>query len=170
MASSDDIIWEHLVEHHDADNARMPNTERERRIRPLTAGVSAGGLAAAAAAAVLVFSGTSGTSPAFAVSRHGGVVAVKINRTSGIAGANRKLAAMGIHERVSVQSTRETCLSRLSSQQLSYLSSHSTATTLPGGRTVILTPKPGPHTVFKAVGNTGAATRAWVTRVRVPCA
>jgi hypothetical protein len=50
---------------------------------------------------VLAVSATTGTSPAFAVTRqHDGSVAVKINRRSGIAGANRTLAAMGIHERV----------------------------------------------------------------------
>jgi len=86
-------------------------------------------------------------------------VLVKINRRSGIAGANRTLAAMGIHERVAVsdgQSKGEYCVSRLSSQQLSYLVSHSTAITLPGGRTVVLTPKAGQHTVFKAGGTTGS--------------
>lgn len=71
---------------------------------------------------------------------------MKINRRSGIAGANRTLAAMGIHERVAVsdgQSNGEYCVSRLSSLQLSYLDSHSTAITLPGGRAVVLMPKAG---------------------------
>jgi hypothetical protein len=74
---------------------------RSRRPAPRLLAASSIGLAAIATAAVLAVSATTATPPAFAVTRHhDGSVAVKINRESGIAGANRKLAAMGVHERV----------------------------------------------------------------------
>ena len=48
---------------------------------------------------MLAIGATTGTPPAFAVTRlHDGSVSVKINRTSSIVDVNRKLAAMGIHE------------------------------------------------------------------------
>jgi hypothetical protein len=80
--------------------ADRPEPGRARRPRPR---VLAGGtlaLAGVGAALTLVLSATAST-PAFAVTRHhDGSVSVKINSRSGIAGANRTLAAMGIHERV----------------------------------------------------------------------
>jgi hypothetical protein len=59
------------------------------------------GLAGVAAAAVLAVGalGTS-SSPAFAITRHNGTVSVTINQRSAITAANRRLAVMGIHERV----------------------------------------------------------------------
>ena len=60
------------------------------------------GVAAAAAAAIVALSASSAP-PAFAVTRHhDGSVSVRINRKSGIAGANRRLAEIGIHARVRV--------------------------------------------------------------------
>ena len=57
-------------------------------------------LAGVGAALTLGLTATA-SQPAFAVTRHhDGSVSVKINQKSGIAGANRELAAMGIHERV----------------------------------------------------------------------
>jgi hypothetical protein len=51
---------------------------------------------AASAAAVMLGLSAAASPPAFAVTRHhDGSVSVKINRRSGVAGANRKLAAMG---------------------------------------------------------------------------
>jgi hypothetical protein len=79
------------------DLAPPPRRSRRRALRLVA--VSTTGLAAIATAAVLVVGATTGTSPAFAVTRlHDGSVSVKINRTSSIADVNRKLAAMGIHE------------------------------------------------------------------------
>jgi hypothetical protein len=65
------------------------------------------GLAGVIAALALALSGSgSVTSPAFALTRHrDGSVSVKIYRRSGVVGANRKLAAMGIHERLYAVST-----------------------------------------------------------------
>jgi hypothetical protein len=68
-------------------------------------GVLAGGtlaLAGVAAALVLVLSGPA-AQPAFAITRSGdGSVLVKINRIQSLPDANRKLAAMGIDERVTI--------------------------------------------------------------------
>jgi hypothetical protein len=58
------------------------------------------GLAAAAGALAVALSG-SAAPPAFAITRSGdGSVLVKINRLQSLPDANRKLTAMGIHERV----------------------------------------------------------------------
>lgn len=96
-----------------ATAARRPG--RARRTRPrLLAGASLAVASSAAAVALLV--SATATPPAFAVTRlHDGSVSVKINRRSGIAGANRKLAAMGIHERLYAVPTR---LSGVSQPQL----------------------------------------------------
>jgi hypothetical protein len=76
-----------------------PPPRRSRRRALGLAAVSTTGLAAIATAAVLAVGATTGTPPAFAVTRlHDGSVSVKINRTSSIADVNRKLAAMGIHK------------------------------------------------------------------------
>jgi hypothetical protein len=78
------------------DLASPPRRSRRRALRLVA--VSTTGLAAIATAAVLAVGATTGTPPAFAVTRlHDGSVSVKINRTSPIADVNRKLAAMGIH-------------------------------------------------------------------------
>jgi hypothetical protein len=79
------------------DLASPPRRSRRRALRLVA--VSTTGLAAIATATVLAIGATTGTPPAFAVTRlHDGAVSVKINRTSSIAEVNRKLAAMGIHE------------------------------------------------------------------------
>jgi hypothetical protein len=58
---------------------------------------------------VFAISATTATPPAFAVTRHdNGSVSVKITRRSGIAGTNRTLAAMGIHDRVVARSDGQT--------------------------------------------------------------
>jgi len=103
----------------EADHERSPRL-LGRKVRPWTRArprVLAGstlGLAGIGAALVLALGG-SATPPAFAVTRHhDGSVAVKIYRTSGIVFANRKLASMGIHERLTVvkdgQSLPQSCL------------------------------------------------------------
>jgi hypothetical protein len=79
------------------DLASPPRRSRRRALRLVA--VSTTGLSAIATAAVLAVGATTGTPPAFAVTRlHDGSVSVKINRTSPIAEVNRKLAAMGIHK------------------------------------------------------------------------
>jgi hypothetical protein len=77
------------------DLSLAPRRPRRRAFRLVA--VSTTGLAAIATAAVLAVSASTGTPPAFAVTRHhDGSVTVKINRTTSIAEVNRKLAAMGI--------------------------------------------------------------------------
>ena len=57
MSSIEDKVWEHLVEHHGADRARLRAATRSRtHRRPVMVGIGATGLAAAAAATVLVAS------------------------------------------------------------------------------------------------------------------
>jgi hypothetical protein len=101
MTNFDDHLWSHLQAEHGADrvSARRPGEAATSR-RPLILRGTAG-LAAAIAAAVLALIATSATTPAFAVTRHhDGLVTVKVNRESGIAGANRELATMGIRAQV----------------------------------------------------------------------
>ena len=102
MSKFADHLWRDLVREHGPAlaHADRPEPGRSRRPRPR---VLAGGtlaLAGVGVALTLVLSATAGP-PAFAVTRHDdGSVSVQINRKSGIAGANRKLAAMGVHQRV----------------------------------------------------------------------
>lgn len=102
MTKFDDHLWSHLVTEHRADEISARRTgESVRSRRPLILTGTAG--LAAAAVALIVALSASGAPPAFAVTRHhDGWVSVRINRQSGIAGANRKLAAMGIHARVRI--------------------------------------------------------------------
>jgi hypothetical protein len=77
------------------DLSPAPRRSRRRVFR--LAAASTTGLAAIATAVVLVVGASTGTPPAFAVTRlHDGSVSVKINRRTSIAEVNRKLAAMGI--------------------------------------------------------------------------
>jgi hypothetical protein len=102
MSKFTDHLWRDLVREHGPTlaHADRPEPGRARRPRPRVLAGSTLGLASVIAALTLVLSATA-SPPAFAVTRHhDGSVSVKINRRSGIAGANRKLAAMGIHERV----------------------------------------------------------------------
>lgn len=79
------------------DLSPAPRRSRRRAFRLVA--VSTTGLAAIGTAAVLAVGATTGTPPAFAVTRlHDGSVSLKINRTSSIAAVNRKLAAMGIEK------------------------------------------------------------------------
>jgi hypothetical protein len=74
---------------------------RARRARPRLLIGATGAVAASAAAVTLLVSVSASPAPAFAVTVHARSVSVKIYRQSGIAGANRKLAAMGIDARIS---------------------------------------------------------------------
>ena len=88
-----------------ATSAQRP--DRARRARPRVLAGASLALASAVTAVALLLSATASPPPAFAVTRHhDGSVSVRINRRSGISGANRKLAAMGIHERLYAVPTR----------------------------------------------------------------
>lgn len=72
-----------------------PRRSRRHPLRLVAASTTA--LAAIATAAVLAVGATTGTPPAFAVTRqHDGSASLKINRRTSIADVNRKLATMGI--------------------------------------------------------------------------
>jgi hypothetical protein len=63
------------------------------------------GLAGLGAAGLIALSGTAGTTPAFAITRHDdGSVLVQLNGQEDIAQANQKLAAMGINEQITLYS------------------------------------------------------------------
>ena len=103
--------------------ARRPG--RARRTRPRLLAGATGVVAVSATAVTLLVSATA-SPPAFAVTRHhDGSVSVKINRRSGVAGANHKLAALGIHERVKAvdagQSNPQGCVVLAPGRQMSDL-------------------------------------------------
>lgn len=106
MSEFTDHLWRDLVTEHGATlaHAERPHGRRAGGAgllrRPRVLAGSTLGLAGVGAAVVLGLSATD-TPPAYAVTRHqDGSVSVKVNRRSGISGANHKLAAMGIHARV----------------------------------------------------------------------
>ena len=105
MSEFEDNLWLKVVREHGdelACNERTAHTRRWASRAQLLAGTTAG-LAAMATAAVLLF-GASTSSPAFAVTRNpDGTVTVNLMHQSGIAGANKKLAAMGLRARIAVQ-------------------------------------------------------------------
>ena len=78
-------------------------TTRARRKRSRYLASSSLGLAGVGAAVLIALSGTSATTPAFAITRHdNGTVLVQLNRQEDIAQANQKLAAMGINEQITL--------------------------------------------------------------------
>jgi hypothetical protein len=102
MSKFTDNLWTDLVQEHGATlaHADRPEPGRARRPRRRVLAGSTLALAGAGAALALTLSATAST-PAYAVTRqHDGSVSVKISSWSGIAGANRELAKMGVHERV----------------------------------------------------------------------
>jgi hypothetical protein len=66
MSNIEDKLWEHLVEHHEADRAqlRTATTSRTHRRRPVMIGVAATGLAAVGVVSVLAISSGSGSTAA----------------------------------------------------------------------------------------------------------
>jgi hypothetical protein len=120
MSQFEDNLWRSVVDRHGDDLARADAlvATQARRARPrLLAGASVAVAAAATAATAvtLLLGAAASPPPAFAVTRHqDGSVSVNVNRRSGVAGANRKLAAMGIHARVMAvgdgQSTSFSCV------------------------------------------------------------
>jgi hypothetical protein len=75
---------------------------RARRARPrLLAGAT--GVVAVSAAAVALLVSAAGSPPAYAITRNGdGSVLVNINQSSSLPDVNRKLAAMRIHEKITI--------------------------------------------------------------------
>jgi hypothetical protein len=104
MTEFEDNLWLEVVrEHgHELAGARSSVRRHRRAARPqLLAGTTVG-LAAAATAVALLF-GASTSPPAFAVTRNpDGTVTVNLMRRSGIAGANQKLAAMGVRAQIAL--------------------------------------------------------------------
>ena len=104
MSKFQDRLWRELVQEHGARLAQTtrPATNHRRRSRPkLLAGTTVG-LAGVGTAVALIVS-AAGSSPAFAVTRNNdGTVTVWIRRVEGIAGANARLAALGVRARAVV--------------------------------------------------------------------
>ncbi|HTU30067.1 MAG TPA: hypothetical protein VMF07_11850 [Solirubrobacteraceae bacterium] len=101
MSDFDDHLWSYLRTEHDADRTRAhrPSRSTPSRRPLIVRGTAALGAAIAATATTLI--ATSAPTPAFAVTRHhDGSITVKVNRESGIGGARRTLAAMGITTRL----------------------------------------------------------------------
>ncbi len=105
MSEFEDNLWVTVVREHGDELAhaeRSAHTHRRASRPQLLAGTTAG-LAAIATAAALLF-GASTSPPAFAVTRNpDGTVTVNLIHQSGIAGANKKLAAMGVRARIAAQ-------------------------------------------------------------------
>jgi hypothetical protein len=105
MSEFENNLWlEFVREHGDelASGARTVRKERRTSRPRLLAGTSVGLAATATAAAVLL--GASTSPAAFAVTRNpDGTVTVNLMQPSGIAGANRKLAAMGVRAQIELQ-------------------------------------------------------------------
>ena len=104
MTKFTDNLWRDLVEEQGPTIARAerPEPGRARRRRPRVLAGSTLAVAGVGAAVALVLTSTSGT-PAFAVTTNSnGSVTVTINQTEALPQANAKLAAMGIHEQVTI--------------------------------------------------------------------
>jgi hypothetical protein len=98
MSKFEDRLWRQLVREHGSDLAQMrrPGAKHPWRSRPRMLAGTTLGLAGIGTAAALLL-GAASSSPAFAVTRNSdGTVSVSIDRLSGIAGANQKLASLGI--------------------------------------------------------------------------
>lgn len=104
MNRFEDVIWQDLVANHSADRVRTRRTARmpARGYRVRRVALGAGGIAAAAAVVVvLVFSGTSGTPPAYALTANGdGSYTLTINDLqTAIPEVNAEFARLGVHAR-----------------------------------------------------------------------
>jgi hypothetical protein len=105
MSEFEDNLWVTVLREHGDELARTEraaHTHRRASRPQLLAGTTAG-LAAMATAAALLF-GASTSPPAFAVTRNAdGTVTVNLMHTSGIAGANKELAAMGVRAQIAAR-------------------------------------------------------------------
>src|ERR1700761_9063090 len=89
-----------LASGHEVGPTRRRTRMRSRRTRPRGLAVGTLGAAALAAAVVPLF-GAPTSPPAFAVNRNAdGTVTVKLIKLSGVGGANRKLAAIGVRAKI----------------------------------------------------------------------
>lgn len=164
MSEFTDRLWRDLVREHGPTLvlAERPQPDRDRRPRVLAG--STLGLAGVGAALVLTLGG-SAASPAFAVTAHrDGSVSVRIYRRSGIAGANRKLAAMGIHKRLVAVDRRPSVSGEKSYAALSSLPQSCLKDQRTGGVVDVLFPSAaaqqaavgtGTYTPSSTAGNTG---------------
>ena len=102
MSEFEDNLWLSVVREHGDELARTGRTVHKHTWAPrpqLLAGTTVGLAAIATAAALLL--GASTSSPAFAVTRNpDGTVTVNLMKLSGIAGANERLAAMGVRAQI----------------------------------------------------------------------
>src|ERR1700722_7265400 len=98
MSKFTDRLWRELVREHGADLAdtSRPGAREPRWMRPRLVLGSTVGVAGVATTLALAL-GAASSAPAFAVTRnHDGTVTVQVMRAAGIAGANAKLARLGI--------------------------------------------------------------------------
>lgn len=105
MSEFEDNLWLEIVREHGDELASSwrPVRKQRRTTRPQLLAGTTTGLAAMATAASLLLAAS--TSPAaFAVTRNpDGTVTVNLMKPSGIAGANKELAAMGVRAQIAVQ-------------------------------------------------------------------
>jgi hypothetical protein len=100
MTRFEDNLWRELERTYGSElsEADGPLPRRSRLPVPVIAGTSLSVVGASAAALIVLTAASS--SPAFAVTRHpDGTVSVVIRRIEGIAGANRRLAQLGVRAR-----------------------------------------------------------------------
>ena len=105
MSEFEDKLWLEIVREHGNELVRAGRPVRRQRLgtRPQVLAGTTVGVAAIAVGAALLF-GASTSPAAFAVTRNAdGTVTVHLIRSSGIAGANRKLAAMGVRAEIAGQ-------------------------------------------------------------------
>ena len=160
MSEFEDDLWLEVVrEHgHELAGARRPVRKHRRATRSqLLAGATVG-LVGAATAAALLF-GASTSPPAFAVTRNpDGTVTVNLTRPSGIAGANEKLAAMGVRAQIAATA-------KIPPKLVCPGGTVPTITfdpaSIPKGDEVVITPdqpRAGNAAALKGGGNTGGVT------------
>jgi hypothetical protein len=102
MSKFTDHLWRDLVREHGPTLAHADRPEPGRARRPRVLAGSTLGLAGVGAALVLALSG-SAAPPAFAITKEGdGSVLVHLNQTQSLPQVNRKLAAMGTGEQITI--------------------------------------------------------------------
>jgi hypothetical protein len=101
MTKFEDQLYQQLItEHgHHLRAPQRPAPARHRVRRPVWLATGAAGAVAAGTVAVLAL-GSPPALAAYSVTRHDGAVTVAVNRSSGVAGANVTLHAMGARVRV----------------------------------------------------------------------
>ncbi len=101
MTKFEDQLYQELItEHgHHLRAPQRPAPARRRVRRPVWLAAGAAGAVAAGTVAVLALGSTPALA-AYSVTRHDGAITVAVNRSSGVAGANVTLHAMGARVRV----------------------------------------------------------------------